>query len=64
MFKDIKAEALKDTIGWALSTWYDRKTAYRKMQKQAMAQNFSWQQFIPEYENAYKRAIDRRRSWN
>ena len=42
MFDDLHPEALANTIGWALSTWYDRPEHIEAMRRRAMAQDFSW----------------------
>ncbi|PCI27574.1 MAG: glycogen synthase [SAR324 cluster bacterium] len=63
VFQDYRAEALKDSIGWALDTWYNQPKAYKKLQKEGMGRDFSWDKAINEYEGAYKKAITRKRSW-
>ncbi len=42
MFDDLHPESLANTIGWAVSTWYDRPDHIAGMRKRAMAQDFSW----------------------
>lgn len=49
--------ALYDTIGWAVSTYFDRKAHVRRMIRSAMAQDFSWEKSAQEYERAYARAL-------
>lgn len=63
VFYDIKSEALKNTIGWALSTWYNKHQSYLKLQQQAMNQNFGWTKAVKQYEIVYKKAIERRQHW-
>lgn len=53
--------ALYDTIGWAVSTWYDRPHHIRKLQQQAMAQDFSWTKSAGEYIRVYEHALKNRR---
>ena len=43
MFDDLHPESLANTIGWAVSTWYDRPDHIAGMRKRAMAQDFSWE---------------------
>ena len=62
-FSDITPDALKNTIGWALDTWYNQKPHYEKMQKRAMNQDFSWRQSTEKYEQVFERAINRNQSW-
>jgi len=63
VFDDIHPEALKNTVGWALYTWYNRRGTYLKMQQRAMSRDFSWNHAITAYEKAYRRARKRRRLW-
>jgi starch synthase len=60
-FWDISAASLYYTMGWAISTWYDRPHHYRQMQQQAMQQHFGWDNSAPEYVKVYEHAIRNRR---
>lgn len=62
-FKAADARALYDTLGWAVSTWYDRPKHIQKMRRKAMKQQFLWQDSVTEYEKLYARAHERRGSW-
>ena len=42
VFDDLSPDSLADTIGWASSTWYDRRDHIETMRQRAMAQDFSW----------------------
>ncbi|MDR0453204.1 MAG: glycogen synthase [Deferribacteraceae bacterium] len=53
-FNDISSSALYYTIGWAVSTYYDRKTHIRKMIKNAMARDYSWEKSAEKYLSLYK----------
>lgn len=64
VFNDISAEALKNTIGWALSTWYDNYRAYQSLQQQAMRQQFGWHLAVEKYSEVYKKALERRLHWS
>jgi starch synthase len=61
MFGDLTAEGLGNTIGWALSTYFDRPAHIAHMRRTAMAQDFSWQRAAGEYERLYLDAYARRR---
>jgi starch synthase len=60
-FHDLNPEALFDTVGWAVSTWYDRPRHIDEMRREAMAEDFSWQHAAVEYERMYLLAYERRR---
>jgi starch synthase len=60
-FHDITPGALYDTVGWAVSTWYDRPHHIEQMRREAMAEDFSWQHAAAEYEKLYLLAYERRR---
>jgi starch synthase len=58
---DLTPGSLGDTIGWAVSTWYDRPRHIDLMRRRAMAQDFSWARAAREYEQLYLAAYARRR---
>ncbi len=60
-FGDLTPGALFDTVGWAVSTWYDRPRHIAAMRREAMAEDFSWQHAAKEYEHVYLRAYEKRR---
>ena len=45
------------TVGWAVSTYYDRPDHILNMQQEAMSQNFSWEKSARLYEQVYTQAI-------
>ncbi|MCK5807936.1 glycogen synthase GlgA [bacterium] len=53
-FDDLTPNALYDTIGWAVSTWYDRKKHITSMKNRAIGQDFSWEASAREYEELYR----------
>ncbi len=61
-FKFIQATpgALIDTIGWAVSTYFDRKEHLAQMIQSAMAEDYSWDRSAREYEALYERALSKR----
>jgi starch synthase len=56
-FWEPSGHAIYFTVGWAVSTYYDRPKHFRKMQQKAMQQSFSWKDSASEYEKVYHRAI-------
>lgn len=61
LFDEISSNALYYTIGWACSTFYDRKKEFRQLQVNAMSKDFSWDQSAHKYEQVYTWAIQSRR---
>jgi starch synthase len=59
-FWDISDRALYYTIGWAVSTWYDRPDDYRRMQLAGMERDFTWNASALEYERVYDHALAQR----
>ncbi len=59
-FNDASPEALYNTIGWACSTWYDRKRDIDAMRKRAMTTDFSWDASAKKYAEVYKWAVEAR----
>jgi len=53
-FYDISAQALYNTMGWAISTYFDRPKHMENMIKQAMKKDFSWQTSANQYVDLYK----------
>jgi starch synthase len=61
VFHDLRPDSLADTIGWAVSTWYDRPAHIALMRQRAMAEDHSWDRAAREYEQLYLAAYARRR---
>jgi starch synthase len=61
-FWDPTPNALYNTIGWAVSTYYDREYHLEAMIKRAMGKRFSWEDSAREYLKAYSQAIEIKRS--
>jgi starch synthase len=61
IFWDLTPRALADTVGWALSTYFDRPDHIAKMRKKAMLQDFSWNRAAAAYEQLYLEAYQLRR---
>ncbi len=56
-FWEPSAHAVYYAVGWAVSTYYDRRPHIDKMIQKAMAQDFSWEDSARAYLTAYERAI-------
>jgi starch synthase len=61
-FWDPTPRAVHNTVGWAVSTWYDRPADMQRMIVRAMSRDFSWRSSAGEYERAYGRAIAAKRA--
>ena len=60
-FDDLTPEALANTLGWALSTYYDRPKHFEALRRTGMQQDFSWDRAAAAYEALYLEAYQRRR---
>ncbi len=58
-FYDIDDKALYNTMGWAVSTYFDRPKHMEKMIKTSMAQDFSWKSSALKYIDIYNDAINK-----
>ncbi|MGC9398760.1 MAG: glycogen synthase GlgA [Anaerolineae bacterium] len=56
-FWEPSPHAIYYTVGWAVSTYYDRPHHMEQMIRRAMAQRFSWKDSARRYEEAYQKAI-------
>ncbi|MFA5042885.1 MAG: glycogen synthase GlgA [Kiritimatiellia bacterium] len=52
-FQDAAPRALYNTIGWAVSTWFDRPRHIALLRRQAMRRDFSWDKAAREYSEVY-----------
>ncbi len=50
-------QAVYYTVGWAVSTYYDRRDHIRRMVQSAMVQDYSWQKSAEAYVQLYEQAI-------
>jgi starch synthase len=57
-FWEISGNAIYFTVGWAVSTYYDRPEHMKKMIRQAMQQDYSWEKSAAVYVALYDRAIE------
>lgn len=60
-FDDLTPNAIFDTVGWAVSTYYDRKQHLKQLIDTAMAQRFSWESAAHKYVELYGWAIEKKR---
>ncbi len=60
----VTPQALYNTIGWAVSTYYDKPKVFKKLQKNAMKKDNSWNKSAKEYIFAYKKAIKNKKDYN
>ncbi|MBN1417097.1 MAG: glycogen synthase GlgA [Bacteroidales bacterium] len=61
-FRDLSGKAIYNTVGWALDTYHNRKSHFKKLMKKAMEQNFSWEESAEKYVQLYNRAIENKKS--
>ncbi|MDX9799821.1 MAG: glycogen synthase [Spirochaetia bacterium] len=60
VFNDLNPSSLYNTIGWAVSTWYNKKTDIEKMKKRAMKKDFSWDNSADKYKSLYSELLKMR----
>ena len=58
-FYDLYANALKDTMRWAASIYFNDKPAIEQMMINGMTSDFTWQHTAKEYEELYRHANKR-----
>jgi starch synthase len=61
-FVEPTPRAVYYAVGWAVSTYYDRKHHMTQMIQSAMAQDFSWERSADGYVWLYERALQVKRS--
>ncbi len=61
VFQWEEADALYNTLVWALRAYAGHKTAFRRMQRRAMETDFSWARSAGEYAALYDDAVRRHR---
>ncbi|MFA6636936.1 MAG: glycogen synthase GlgA [Candidatus Omnitrophota bacterium] len=64
-FRFLKAEpsAVYYAVGWAVSTFYDRRDHFEAMRRRAMKKVFCWNDSVVKYEEVYRKAGERRAGW-
>ena len=58
----LDARSLGDTVGWALSTYFNRPRDLDAMRRRGMKQDFSWNRAAELYEDLYREAYRRKNS--
>ncbi len=61
---DMTPDALYYTIGWAISTYYDRPHHMQKLIANAMAKDFSWEESAEKYLALYNVARDNKQRYD
>lgn len=61
-FWEPSGKAIYNTVLWGLDTYHNRKPHLQKLIKNAMEQNFSWEESAKEYVKLYIRAIENKNS--
>jgi len=61
-FHEASEHAIYYSVGWAVSTYYDRRDHWDQMVQRAMGEHFSWEDSAKEYEKAYWRAIENKKA--
>lgn len=61
-FDHATPDAVYYTVGWAVSTYFDRKAHMKKLVKNAMERDFSWEKSAKEYEKLYQQAIENKKA--
>ncbi|MBF0555111.1 MAG: glycogen synthase GlgA [Nitrospirae bacterium] len=59
-FYDLTADALENTVKWAVYTYYNRKDLMENLIQRAMSKRFTWADAAKQYENLYLRAIEKK----
>jgi len=59
-FNDYSSYALYSTVERAIRTFYDRET-WKKIQRNGMAKDYSWDNSAKEYIELYKKAVEKRK---
>ncbi len=59
-FWDLTADAIYNTVGWAVYTYYNDKEVISKLIRRAMKARFTWEDSIEKYERLYYLAVKKR----
>jgi len=57
---ELNARSLGDSVGWAISTYFDRPRDLEAMRRRGMREDFSWTEAAKRYEKVYREAYRRR----
>ena len=59
-FWEPSAAAIYYTVGWAVSTYFDRRAHIDKMVQTAMGMDYSWERSADQYLALYERAMEKK----
>jgi len=57
LFDDYRVDSLYFTLGWAVSTFFDRHAHFETMRRRVMSRDFSWDASVPRFEEVYRHAL-------
>ncbi|HOX51281.1 MAG TPA: glycogen synthase [Fibrobacteria bacterium] len=57
VFDDYRVDSLYYTLGWAVSTYFDRPDHFLTMRRRVMGRDFSWETSARHYVDAYHHAL-------
>ncbi|MDR1443785.1 MAG: glycogen synthase [Treponema sp.] len=57
MFDDLNPQAVYNTVGWAIWTWYNSRSQIEAMRLRGMKKNFSWEGSAQKYVELYKSCL-------
>ncbi len=60
-FYDLTPDAIINTVGWAIYTFYNKKNAMNTLIANAMAKRFTWDESARHYEDLYYIALKKKR---
>ncbi len=61
-FDNLTADAIYDTVGWALYTYYNNKHGMKRLIENAMKKRFTWEDSAKKYVDVYNLAVKKRNS--
>jgi starch synthase len=59
-FRSLTPDALADTVGWAVWTWYQNRAGIDVLIKNGMAKRFTWEKAAEKYEQLYYQAVEKK----
>ncbi len=59
-FYDLTPDAIVNTVGWAINTYYNNKEAMATLIQNAMSKRFTWDESARQYEKIYYLAIKKK----